>query len=402
MKFATELARKNIRRRPLRSALTAAIVMVLAFTLFAGAVLMLSLQNGLKSYRARLGADIVVIPSSAASRGTVDDILLQGITGNYYMSGRDCEKVKATAGVGAATTQFFLTSAKASCCSTRVQIIGFDPETDFSIQPWISESYAKTITDGDLVVGANINVPADRTITFYGQSYRVAAQLAKTGTGLDSAVYTNMTTVKQMAKNAARLLDTSPFQGVDLNSAVSAVLIRAAEGYEIGEVADDINIHITKVQATPARNMISDLSAGLGGVSGLIGGLIVGIWVLAVLILLAVFFMLSNERKREFAVLRVMGASRNLLFRTMSAEAVLTSAAGGVLGILIALLGLFLLSGSLQDALGLPFLMPGGWTVAGLALGALILTVLAGLLTSTLASRRITHSETGLLLREEK
>ena len=402
MKFATELARKNIRRRPLRSALTAAIVMVLAFTLFAGAVLMLSLQNGLKSYRARLGADIVVIPSSAASRGTVDDILLQGITGNYYMSGRDCEKVKATAGVGAATTQFFLTSAKASCCSTRVQIIGFDPETDFSIQPWISESYAKTITDGDLVVGANINVPADRTITFYGQSYRVAAQLAKTGTGLDSAVYTNMTTVKQMAKNAARLLDTSPFQGVDLNSAVSAVLIRAAEGYEIGEVADDINIHITKVQATPARNMISDLSAGLGGVSGLIGGLIVGIWVLAVLILLAVFIMLSNERKREFAVLRVMGASRNLLFRTMSAEAVLTSAAGGVLGILIALLGLFLLSGSLQDALGLPFLMPGGWTVAGLALGALILTVLAGLLTSTLASRRITHSETGLLLREEK
>ena len=401
MKFVSELSLKNIRRRPFRSAMLAALVMLLAFTLFAGGIVIFSLQNGLASYRARLGADIVVVPASATGHGAVDDILLQGITGNYYMTGRDCEKVKATDGIAAVTTQFFLTSAKASCCSTRVQIIGFDPQTDFSIQPWIAQSYTDGISDGEVIVGANINIPASGAVTFYGQDYPVAAQLAKTGTGLDSTVYANMSTVKQMAANAARLLDTGPFQGVNINTAVSAVLIRVADGYEISSVADDINIHITKVQASPARSMISDLSAGLGSVSRLIGGLVAAIWVLAVGILLTVLALLSNERRKEFAVLRVMGASQKLLVNVMSMETAIVSACGAALGLLLAALVVFSLSETLQSALGLPFLMPKTGAVLGLAGGVLVLTVSVGLLTAVLSARRITNSETGLLLRED-
>ena len=72
-----------------------------------------------------------------------------------------------------------------------------------------------------------------------------------------------MATVRQMAKNADRLLETSPFQGVDIETTTSAVLIKVAEGYTIEEVADDINIHITKVEAKMAKSMVSDISEGL-------------------------------------------------------------------------------------------------------------------------------------------
>ena len=401
MKFAFQLSLKNIKRKPFRTVGMAVLVMALSFTVFAGAFTIISLQKGLSSYQARLGADIVVVPASAAGHGLVDDILLQGITGNYYMSEKEYDKIVATEGVSAVTKQFFLTSAKASCCSTRVQIIGFDPETDFSILPWISENYTGSISDGDVVVGFNINVPANKQITFYGQNYRVAAQLEKTGTGLDSAVYTNMNTIKKMAKNASSLLETSPFQGVNISTAASAVLIKVAEDYNIGEVADDINIHITKVQATSVRSMISDIAVGLGGVSKIIGILVGAIWVMALVILIVVFSVLSNERKKEFAVLRVMGASQKMLSRIMGAEATLISAAGALIGIIIALFIVYPLSASIQNALELPFLIPGVWNILILCFAAFVLAVLAGLFTAFVSARKITKSEAGLLLRED-
>ena len=401
MNFAFATALKNLKRKPFRSVIMAALTMLLSLAVFAGAFTVMSLRRGLSGYRARLGADIIVVPSSAKGHGAVDDILLQGITGNYYMSGKEIDKIKSVDGVGEITTQFFLTSAKASCCSTRVQIIGFDPETDFSILPWIGESYQSTVSDGDVIAGSNINVPADRMITFYGQDYRVTAQLAETGTGLDSAVYTNMNTIRRMADSASNLLETDPFRGVNVRTAASAVLIRVADGYSIEDVADDINIHITKVQATPAKSMVSGITKGLGGVSRVIGLLVGAVWILVSVVLIAVYALVSNERRKEFAILRIMGASRKMLFRFMGAEAALIGAIGAILGLMVGVLSIVLLSDRLQSALNLPFSTPGWGSVLGLACGAFALSVCAGIVTALLSARRITKSETGLLLRED-
>ena len=139
MKFAFGTSLKNIKRKPFRSFMMMLLVVILSFVLFMGAYIVMGLRNGLSSYQLRLGADIIVTPSSANGHGNVDDILLQGISGNYYISAKDIEKIKNTPGIAEMTTQFFLTSAKASCCSTRIQIIGFDPKTDFSIIPWMRE-----------------------------------------------------------------------------------------------------------------------------------------------------------------------------------------------------------------------------------------------------------------------
>lgn len=401
MKFAFYHSVKNMKRKPLRSTLLSVLVLLIAFTVFSGAFVIISLQRGLAVYRARLGADIVVVPSSATGHGSVDDILLQGITGNYYMSGDICEKVAATEGIEAVTKQFFLTSAKASCCSSRVQIIGFEPDTDFSIMPWITESYSGTVQDGDVVVGAKIGVPESGRITFYGQEYTIAARLKETGTGLDSAVFANMNTVRKMAVNASSLLKTSPFQGVDIDTAASALLIKVADGYSIEQVTDDINIHITKVKATPAKSMISDLSEGLTGTSALIGIMAAVIWAMAVIILVIVFALLSNERKKEFAVLRVMGASRKMLSRIMGTEAAVLGAIGAIIGIVLSVLAVFPLSGSIRDMLKLPFFMPDLWVVLLLAAGAFLISVSASVLTALLSAKKITTNETALLLRED-
>ena len=401
MRFALDTSIKNIRRKPLRSALMAVLVMFLAFTLFTGAFTIISLRRGLDSYRSRLGADIIVVPNSSKGHGTVDDVLLQGITGNYYMSGKDVEKIEATEGIEAVSRQFFLTSAKASCCSTRVQIIGFDPETDFSVLPWINEEYSGEIKNGELVVGSKINVTEDRMIKFYGRKYHVACQLKETGTGLDNTVYTDMDTMRGMADDAADLFGSAAFKGVDVDNGASAVLIKVKDGYEITGVTDDINIHVTKVQATPSKSMIAGIAKGLGNVSAIIGGLVVAIWVLAIVVLITAFALLSNERKKEFAILRIMGASRKMLSQIMSIEAAVISAAGAAAGLLIALITVFPISGAVKGSLDLPLLVPGIGADIGLAAGTLIVAVFAGFLASYISAKKITASETGLLLRED-
>lgn len=63
---------------------------------------------------------------------------------------------KEISGIDKITAQFYLASAKASCCSSRLQIIGFDPKTDFSVQPRIEKSYADKLGLYDTVAGSDV------------------------------------------------------------------------------------------------------------------------------------------------------------------------------------------------------------------------------------------------------
>ena len=401
MRFAVRLAVKNIKRRPLRTVLLWVIVLMLSLTTFLGGYLIISLQNGLSGYQARLGADVIVVPSSAQGHGTVEDVLLQGITGNYYLPVNSLTKLSAIEGIERQSEQFYLTSAKASCCSARVQIIGFDPTTDFTILPWMSGTAVTSLSHGEVVIGANIAYPADGRLRFYGESYRVAGPLDSTGTGLDNAVFTDRTTIKQMALSAADTLERDSLKGIDIERAASCVLLKLRNGYDAQAVADDINLHVSKVKATPSRSMIASVADGFQGVSALIGWLTVGIWVVAGGILIAVFVLLSHERKKEFAVLRVVGASRRVLLLSMGTEAALVSAAGAVTGWLLSLLLMTPVAEGIRETLSLPFLSPNSGLLVLLSIGAVMVPLLVGLLTAVTAAERITKNETGLLLRED-
>ena len=114
MKFAKNLALKNMKRKPGRTAALILLAAFLAFSVFGGSLVIMSLQNGLTSYEARLGADIIIVPNQARSHGSIESILLQGIPGYFYMDDSILEKARNTEGVEIATPQFYLASASGS------------------------------------------------------------------------------------------------------------------------------------------------------------------------------------------------------------------------------------------------------------------------------------------------
>ena len=399
MGFEGKLSVRNLKRRPVR---TTALVLISAFltlSVFAGSVVITSLGNGLKSYEKRLGADIVAVPYEARTKGEFESILLQGIPGTFYMKEEDYEKIRRTGGIEAAAPEFYLASASAGCCSAAVQIIGFDPEQDFTVQPWIREKYTETLGRGDIIVGSELVVPKDGKLTFYDTECTVAAKLDRTGTGLDTAVYANMDTIRDMITNARKLGFTA-FDDIDPDHAVSSVMIRVADGCSVEEVADDINIHVRHIEATSAVRMVSGIAGGLTNAARMIRILTAVIWLFAILVLSTAFLMIAHERAKEFAVLRVLGASRGMVSRQILTESAMISAAGSVLGLILASVFVFPFGHMISSALELPYLLPGAGRIALYAAGSFLISVAAGALTSALSVWRISRQDAAFDMRE--
>lgn len=157
-------------------------------------------------------------------------------------------------------------------------------------------------------------------------------QIRKTGTGLDTAVYTNAETIRMLIDASAKMGLNTVFKG-DVNDIISSVYIKVKNGYEIKKVADNINLRVRKVKAVQTQSMLSEIGGSLSGVSNTIKGLILSIWFMAFIILGIAFSVLIGERKKEFAVLRMLGTSRRMLAGIILKESAILSVAGGIAGV---------------------------------------------------------------------
>ena len=394
------LSYKNLKNRPGRTAALVLLSAFLCFAALAGSLFISGLKSGLDSLESRLGADIMVVPYEAATKGKLSDIILQGNPGYFYMDQSVVEKLRDIEGVDQLSTQFFLATASASCCSAAVQVIGFDPETDFTIQPWIKSSYKDDLGYMEVLVGNDLNAFPGDVLTFYGSDVTVAARLDRTGTYLDTAVYANEETIRTLIAEAyeKKIYD---FGEIDPYEVVSCVMINVGEGYVPEEVLNDINIHVRKVEAVQTTALLSDVSSKLKGISSVISWLIAAVWILSILILALSFLMISNERRKEYAILRCLGASRGALAGIVMKESFLVSCLGSIAGAVIATAAVWILGGSMEASLGLPFLLPGA---AGLIIRILLsmaASILAGSLSAAISAWRISGIDTALIIRGE-
>ena len=393
------LAVKNLLGRPGRTAALFFLVLLLSLTLCGGGLVLSSLRTGLGSLENRLGADVIVMPAKAALKTDLDTLFLQGTIGPYYMSMSTVDKIAKTEGIDRLSTQIFLSSMRASCCSIPIQVIGFDPESDFTVSSWLKESRQESLDDGRLLVGSRVNANPGESIKLYNISCPVAGQLQSTGTGLDTAVYCTLPTIRTLMTAAEDLGGYSSISG-DPSETVSAVYIKVKEGVDPKDVADSINVHVRKVKAVQTRSVITTVADSLSGLERILTVLMIAAALLVWLVLFAAFTLMTGERKKEFATLRLCGLSRGRLAGLVFREAAIVSLLGSAAGVGLSLLLVHAFSGALGNALGLPFLLPSAGTAAALALAAFLGCLLAGPLAAAVSARKLSRADTGLILRE--
>ena len=390
----------NLRGYPVRSGILAFFSMLMAMVMFGGTMIVCGIDRGLGTVESRLGADIMVTPADASSDFDAQAFLVGAEPSYFYMDEGVAGEVAGVDGVGAASPQLFLATARASCCSGRYQVIAFDPATDFTIQPWISDtSGASSLGDMEVVVGANVGVSDPENFSLFGHKLRVVAQFDQTGSTLDNAVYANFDTARILIDSSLEK-GLNKYTSLDTDHIISSVMVRVEPGRDVNAVASDIAARVPGVSVATSTTLVSGISRSLDNTSRTVTTLIALVWGVGLVMMTLMFVMMVVERKREFGTLLVVGAHRRLVSRVIALEAVILNAAGGALGILISGVLIVSFSGLVQQTIGIGFLVPSLAVIAALVALVLASMGLVALVSSWRALRCLNMADASALLKE--
>lgn len=390
------LALANVTGRPLRSILLGVIAGIFSLMLFSGAMIAANLESGIASLSARMGADLLVVPQGEGRK--IEGVILRAQPSSFYLNAGLLDVVSDLPGVAAASGQVFLASLDAQCCTVKVQLIGIDESTDFVVAPWLRTAAGRPLEGNEVIVGDYIFGAIGSELQFYGEKFRIAGRLSPTGMGFDSSVF--------MTTEAARRLATRamPERAAEVAESFSSILVRVKPGVDPVSVSDELLDRLglkANVNFVFASNMMSDTAAKLRNVVGVLYGAAGGFWAVSTLIMLVVYFFAFNERMREFATLRALGASGGKVIRVVLAEAFLVSAIGSLAGVALGGLIVTSFSTAIASVIGLPYLAPA----TGSILTALVASLAAGAAAVPLAALptawRIGRVDIESALREE-
>ncbi|MDR3277746.1 MAG: FtsX-like permease family protein [Oscillospiraceae bacterium] len=396
-----KIALNNILQRRFRSVCIVLLIAVTTLLITGGTLLGYSLRNGIESVNARLGADAMIVPSSAGD--SFEGALLKGSPSTFYLSADVAERIAQTDGVERATQQLFITTFDSEHCAALVQIIGYNPETDFVVAPWLMGSKVTEPKYGEIVVGSNIQLKAGQQMQLFALNLDVAGVLDKTGMGFDNSVFVNMDTAKLLLAEYEKFAGALPLpEGTDVSGAVSAVLIDIEDDADPVAFQRDINFGFRGdgVRYVSSQALLSNTTKNLNLVIGVLTVLLAAIWMFAVFVLAIIFTLALNERQREFGILRAIGATRRKLTAIVLTETVLLCSVGAIFGVGAVCLIVFPYSALIERVLQTAYLPPQSVLAAAILIACLILGAAIGPLASLFSAARIGKSDAFANMRE--
>lgn len=393
-----QLAWKNTSANSFRSWVVFLCAALMAGFAVAATIVIGGAQKSLNLALERLGADVIVVSSGAEH--LMENAFLFGVPARIWMPRETVDQVAALPGVEAVSPQFFLSTLRgATCCSVpEMFLIAYDPETDFTLRPWLEDHLEGGLGLQEAVGGAFVYVPVDPGyIQIYGTHIHLKGQLEQTGTGLDQSMFFTFETAYEIARRSPELALEDLVIPED---SVSAVMVKAGPGVSPAEVSRQIQAALPDVAAVESNNLFHSQRLEILALLQSVIALLAVAWLLSTGLVGLVFSMAVNERRQEIGVLRALGLPRPFVLRSLLSEGLILALAGGLCGIALFVFAVYLFKNLLVQMMGFPFLIPSPLALLGLAAGALLLTlgsVLAGAMLPTL---RISRMDPALAMRK--
>jgi putative ABC transport system permease protein len=389
------IAFENLKQGGARSIGLIILVAVITLAISGGALLGFSLGNGIGQTEKRLGADVIVVPRGAET--DLQGALLQGEPSTFYIPGDVTKQLLAEPDAEKASAQFFIATFDAAHCIAHIPIVAYDPETDFVVAPWFQSEHRKTPGPGETLIGSNVDCEEGTVIMLFGTRYNVVGNLQKTGMGYDSTMFITTDTAKQM------ITDYESYEGsVKLpdKDAVSAVMYKLRDGVDPDAFAKHLRTDYDTISVVLRQQMVNDMSKNLGLTTAVLRILLIILWLVSATVLTFLFSLILNERKREFGILRAVGASRKTLVRIVTGESFLISTIGAAIGIAVLSLIVFPFNALIETKLTAEYLLPSGASLALILLITFGVCAAIGPISSLYAAFKLGRKETFTIIRE--
>ena len=377
----------TIRAHPIRSLIIAVLALAQAACVFGGFILVGAMRAELTLAERRLGADLVVYPTSCLNQVEKKRLLMLGTPVGCHQRRSALARMSSNEDIAAVSYQLY--ASETLIDGTTRWIVGFEPETDFVLSPWIAEGEGTSLPRGSVLVGSAVPGADGQTLSVFGQERPIGAHLLATGSELDDAIFVSIDTLTDMMADA-RAVGEDVDASLDPATDYSAALVRASDSDAIESVTNWINLYVRKVSAVRSSEALVDAGAGIRSHS-LVAIVVLGaIWLVLLGALAVAQLSLMNERRPELAVWRSIGASRAIVSRIMLGESALLHAAGALVGTGLAALVLpFVGARSMVEALRVP---ATSLPLAGLSI---IVITCVGIVGTRLALARVSRAAAG-------
>jgi putative ABC transport system permease protein len=393
------LVRQSIGGRAYRSSLIMGFILVLAAFLMSTTLLAKSIGHSLRVGTERLSADIVVVPVGK-EKETQTALLLGKPVSGAWMPTENVGRIAQVEGVAKVSPQLYLeTLTGAACCSAwEMFMIAFDPETDFTVTPWLRENLKEPLGPGDVIGGDWIIVPeATGEIMIYGVKVKLAGKLEPTGMGLDQTLFLTLDTAREIAKKSA----TTAARPLEIpEGKISAVQVKVKENYAIDEVAKQIMAAVPGTHAFASLELTRAIHRQTEGLFRMLFLGLAVVWVLAVVLSGLVFSLMVNERRREIGLLRAIGANRNFIFKLFLTESSVLGLGGGLIGVVFAVVFVYLFRLYLMRSAGVPLLIPPLPSILGFMLACLVIALVLALPALLYPAVRASRVDPAVAMRE--
>jgi len=228
--------------------------------------------------------------------------------------------------------------------------------------------------------------------------YTVVGILEPTGSTHDRTVFTDLIGAWTVHAHDRRLRDnpdapvTTPDEITDADRLVTGVYIRAAarRGSNASAALAPLAYQLRQqgfMVAEPTKE-IDKLFRIVGNINVILVAMAVVVMVSSAVSIMVALYNSMEQRKRQIAVLRVLGASRGRVFGLVLTESAMLGLLGAIGGVLLAILGGFAVAEALRAILGIVVtpVYPPEWILL-VIVSAVALAALAGIVPAMVAYR---------------
>lgn len=342
-----QLALRAIIRRPWRSLALIIAIASLAAVLVVLSALYASVYSSVRAGATRLGADAMVV--SAGWGGTPSGILMSARPSAVYLTHEQQRAISSMGSITAASPQLFIISAPLACCSlSNTVLVGFDPQTDFTVSPWLRDNISRPLEADEVVVGSNILAEVGGRIRFFDSVFRIAGKIEPTGMPLmDGSVFIPM-------NSALRMLEQSPDVKFDIPAgASSALMLRFKQGISHDEAAVKIEYEVPGVTVVLAERALQRARESMSTPINSMALAAIIQWVVSIVLIAVVFGMSFNERRAEAGMMRAMGGRRLDIARAYLVEALIIAIIGAIVGVITGAMAYAPISARLIGTMGM-------------------------------------------------
>lgn len=356
-------------------------------------------ESGLRRNLSLMGADILVIPWGTMSQA-FDGAHLVGMFTQRWMPRAYMDRVLTVEGVEAITPQLYLSTLTDSdyCSLPEMYLVAYDPASDFVLKPWLEHDPIGNLRLGEAVGGVAVSDPdGDQAIQVYGYPLRLIRTLTETGGDVDQALFVSFDTAQAIMEQVQGE-PRPPFEIAP--ESISSAMVKVRLGHDPHQVAVRILEQVPGVVPIESTGFFQMQRSQMVGLLRTVIALSVLTWILSTLFMGFVFSLAANERRREIATLRALGATSQAVLNALLGEGLVLALSGGAVGIGLVMLASALFEEQIIQITGIQIALPAVLPLLGLVTAGLALAVASVAVAAWLPASKLSQQEPALAMRE--